>query len=290
MRGLRVEPRRQPGSRTVRERMMPSALAVSLSVHAAVAAALLWHWGGEAPRPLPMVVVELVDGPPGQRNAVLDQAARNSGIAAQRDPGPEPPSQSPAQPPNRQPADPPPPDTAPADKPPPPDAQRPPEVQPAREPVPHLQATLPVPPVPLKRTASVRPPTPSSARPDVKATPANAQVAARPNDAANASTATATGELVPPRFGLGAGQNPMPEYPDYARRRGWEGRVVLSVEVDETGRGRSVAVKQSSGHKLLDDAALAAVRGWRFVPGMRGNTPIAAQVDVPIRFRLEDVR
>lgn len=270
-----------------REGLPPLAVAASLAAHAAIAAALLIDWGGTAPMPLPTVVVELVDGPPGQRNAVQDQAARNAGVAAQ----PEPQRQA-ATPSNAQPTEPA--QTTPPDTLPPPDAQRPPEMKP--EPTPQVQATLPAvpppPPEPPKPTAQ------PTAKPPIKP-PTNTRPAMRPNDARptdvptpsdNVSTTAPSGELTPPRFGIGAGQNPMPEYPDYARRRGWEGRVVLSVQVDEAGRSRAVSVKQTSGYPMLDEAALTAVRAWRFTPGMRDRAPVAAQIDVPIRFRLEDVR
>ena len=47
-------------------------------------------------------------------------------------------------------------------------------------------------------------------------------------------------------------------------------------------------VAQGSGHAALDEAALAAVRVWRFVPAMRGGFPVAAVAEVPIRFTLTD--
>ena len=54
------------------------------------------------------------------------------------------------------------------------------------------------------------------------------------------------------------------------------------------GASDAVTILVSSGHPLLDDAALAAVRGWRFNPATRGGAAVAAPVDVPIRFRLQD--
>ncbi|MGE0734452.1 MAG: TonB family protein [Alphaproteobacteria bacterium] len=272
--------------RSRRDRLTPAALIVSLTVHAAAAGVLFVEWGGsDKPLPFPTVVVELVDGPPGQRSTVQDRTPRNSGVAAQSEPQHEPPARATARIPDAhrpQPAD---------NVPPPPDAQRPPTLQPETkplpEPTPQFQATLPAPPPEPPKRAHVQP----AAKPATKPAPVQPQIAARPTEPSTAASAAATpGDLTPPRFGIGAGQNPMPAYPDYARRRGWEGRVVLSVDVDEAGRSRSVVVRQTSGHPVLDEAALAAVRSWRFVPGMRGNTPVAAQVDVPIRFRLEDMR
>lgn len=62
--------------------------------------------------------------------------------------------------------------------------------------------------------------------------------------------------------------------------------VILSVEVDISGRPLDVTIKQGSGHAVLDRSALLAVQRWRFVPARRGNTPVRATVNVPIRFQL----
>ncbi|HYE00993.1 MAG TPA: energy transducer TonB [Alphaproteobacteria bacterium] len=84
----------------------------------------------------------------------------------------------------------------------------------------------------------------------------------------------------------GAGNAP-PVYPLAARRQGIEGRVILEVAVDERGRATGVKVAISSGSRLLDEAALKAVRDWRFTPATLGGEPIAARVKVPVTFRLD---
>lgn len=84
--------------------------------------------------------------------------------------------------------------------------------------------------------------------------------------------------------------NPPPAYPDSARRRGWEGDVVLLVSVAPDGRCAGVEVVRSSGRAMLDQAAVDAVRLWRFVPAHRGEEPVAAQLEVPVSFRLRDAR
>jgi protein TonB len=45
-------------------------------------------------------------------------------------------------------------------------------------------------------------------------------------------------------------------------------------------------VQRSSGFEMLDRAAIAAVRRWVFEPGRRGGNPVAAWVQVPVRFAL----
>lgn len=64
-----------------------------------------------------------------------------------------------------------------------------------------------------------------------------------------------------------AGTDQPPTYPTIARRRRWEGTVVLGIDCDATGVVRRVTVVRSSGHEVLDDAAVAAVRQWRFAAG-----------------------
>jgi TonB family protein len=66
------------------------------------------------------------------------------------------------------------------------------------------------------------------------------------------------------------GSNPPPDYPPVARRRGWQGTVVLALEVDAAGAVVRVEVRRSSGHAVLDAAAVAAVRDWRFANGPGG--------------------
>ena len=82
--------------------------------------------------------------------------------------------------------------------------------------------------------------------------------------------------------------NVPPVYPYRARRKEIEGRVVLRVQVLPGGTARSVEVLSSSGHAILDRAALKAVRAWRFVPAKRAGVPVAGAIDVPITFRLAD--
>jgi protein TonB len=91
-----------------------------------------------------------------------------------------------------------------------------------------------------------------------------------------------------PRFDADYLHNPAPAYPAMARRNGEEGRVQLSVRVSAQGRAEQVEVRHSSGYARLDEAALATVRQWRFVPARRGEEAVAASVLVPIVFRLEN--
>lgn len=83
-------------------------------------------------------------------------------------------------------------------------------------------------------------------------------------------------------------RNPKPVYPVVARRRGWEGKVLLKVHVLESGKPTAVDVEKASGRTVLDQSAVKAVQGWTFVPAMRGSTPIASWVTISIVFKLEN--
>ena len=81
-------------------------------------------------------------------------------------------------------------------------------------------------------------------------------------------------------------KNPAPPYPVLARRRGYEGLVLLEVLVTREGRVAELRVKKSSGYKVLDRAAVKAVKNWLFEPGVKNGTTIDMWVEVPVRFRL----
>jgi protein TonB len=82
--------------------------------------------------------------------------------------------------------------------------------------------------------------------------------------------------------------NAAPRYPGVARRRGWEGVVVLAVQVDARGAVRRVSVARGSGHRVLDQAAQHAVESWRFRPATAAGVRVSGEAEVTIRFQLED--
>jgi len=81
-------------------------------------------------------------------------------------------------------------------------------------------------------------------------------------------------------------ENPKPLYPQEARKKGYEGEVVLKVEVLSNGRVGQVETKRSSGHEVLDRSALHAVKQWKFIPAKKGEEAIPLWVNVPIKFQL----
>lgn len=79
-----------------------------------------------------------------------------------------------------------------------------------------------------------------------------------------------------------------PSYPEEARRQRLEGRVVIRLEVLINGLSGIITIRQSSGQQLLDDAAIEAVRQWRFIPAKDARgTPVLSVTTVPIAFRLK---
>jgi len=93
--------------------------------------------------------------------------------------------------------------------------------------------------------------------------------------------------LFPPKFEAAYLHNPKPDYPSAARRFGFQGTVVLRVLIGVEGNPTEIRVEKSSGHNVLDEAALAAVKQWQFEPAREGDSRVAGWVDVPIQFRLE---
>ncbi len=85
----------------------------------------------------------------------------------------------------------------------------------------------------------------------------------------------------------GYAHNPKPAYPQEAREKGYEGVVILKVEVLPNGRVGQIEVKDSSGYELLDRSALTAVKRWKFIPAKKGETPISLWVNIPIKFQLQ---
>lgn len=77
--------------------------------------------------------------------------------------------------------------------------------------------------------------------------------------------------------------NRPPEYPPEALDRQWEGVVRVLVEFGEKGNAERVAVEESSGHGVLDKAALEAARHWHL-----SEEGAKRSLLVPVAFRLSD--
>lgn len=80
---------------------------------------------------------------------------------------------------------------------------------------------------------------------------------------------------------------PHPQYPRLARKNGWEGTIVLYIEVLKNGTIGRIELDRSTGYQILDEAAIKTVKHWRYVPALAGDNPVTCWLKTPIRFQLE---
>ncbi|MCW8914792.1 MAG: energy transducer TonB [Magnetovibrio sp.] len=174
-----------------------------------------------------------------------------------------------------------------------------PEPEPEPEPLPEPEVAEPEPdplPQPVVQPKPKPKPEPKPkpvAKPKPKLEPKPKEVTKpkpKPKPVPQPQTASAGSQnaYVPPSSTAAYLRNPKPTYPALAQRRAMQGVVLLLVEVSINGKPSSVKVKKGSGFAILDKAALRAVRQWQFAPAKRGGKPIAASIEVPIRFILND--
>lgn len=89
------------------------------------------------------------------------------------------------------------------------------------------------------------------------------------------------------KYVLGSAANPKPIYPSLARKRGWEGTVLIGVNVDEYGGIESLLIIESSYYGVLDYEAYETIRNsWTFSPAMVAGQAVPSYVEVPVRFEI----
>ncbi len=108
-----------------------------------------------------------------------------------------------------------------------------------------------------------------------------------PDPAAVLKVPSAEPVIVPASTRATSRRNPKPDYPTLAKRRGWQGKVLLEVEVLSDGTPGKIQVAASSGREVLDNAAVKAVKRWLFEPARRGDTPVSTTLNLSIVFKLE---
>lgn len=77
-----------------------------------------------------------------------------------------------------------------------------------------------------------------------------------------------------------------PKYPELSKLAGIEGKVRLRITVDEKGDVSDIKLLKSMGEDM-DNAAIEAVKQWKFKPAYRNNVPVAVWIDVWINFHFE---
>ena len=105
-----------------------------------------------------------------------------------------------------------------------------------------------------------------------------------------AATGAGSGTPIETRFGQTNAPSfihrAMPVYPPLARRRGKEGRVVLTLLIDKTGKIEKIDVTEPAGFGLTE-AAIDAVKKSTFAPAHVNGRKVASRAVLPIRFKLE---
>ncbi|WP_051220199.1 energy transducer TonB [Methylococcus capsulatus] len=163
----------------------------------------------------------------------------------------------------------------------PPKPVTPPKPKPVAKPKP-LTKTLPRPlPVQPERTLGDAAP-----RSEPAAPPPEASSAAGGEGVPGGRSGSSVPASTPASFNANYLHNPLPEYPAFARKQRWQGRVMLKVHVLPRGLPAEVELQASSGHDILDESALETVRRWRFVPATKGGKAVASWVVVPLEFSL----
>lgn len=80
-----------------------------------------------------------------------------------------------------------------------------------------------------------------------------------------------------------------PVYPDAERKGGVEGTVILAVDISAAGAVAGAKVDTPvDGHPAFSDAAIAAVKQWRFEPARLDGRPVGITVKIPVKFALQE--
>lgn len=156
---------------------------------------------------------------------------------------------------------------------------------------PETTLTNPQTPAPLPASDPVSPPStspqttaPASPKPATSQTLRGGSSGA-PTPVALTDTANDALPTIPAQVDPNYLHRPNPVYPAVSKRLRESGTVLLRVSLDAAGEVRDINVQTTSAYQRLDQAAMEAVRRWRFVPASRGQQPVASTVIVPIEFK-----
>jgi len=78
---------------------------------------------------------------------------------------------------------------------------------------------------------------------------------------------------------------PEPDFSEEARRKKFQGSVILSIVVDKMGNVARIKMDKILGHGL-DEHAMEAIKAWRFTPGSRNGEPVAVREPIEVSFNL----
>lgn len=95
-------------------------------------------------------------------------------------------------------------------------------------------------------------------------------------------TGTGSGEATGISFGDAVTSFKEPAYPRLAIRRGIEGSIKIKISISPAGIPQEIVVLNSSGHDILDNAAIEAAKTWRFQPQALAYT-VTKTIDFQIK-------
>ena len=75
-----------------------------------------------------------------------------------------------------------------------------------------------------------------------------------------------------------------PEYPRLLEKAGIGGKVIIKALISKTGAVLDAVVFVSSGHALLDEAALAVAGKYKYRPAIQNGTPVAVWISYYVEF------
>lgn len=158
---------------------------------------------------------------------------------------------------------------APEEPPPPQPPEPPPPPPPEPKPVPKPKPLPKAPPSERAVKAPEPPPPPVE-------TPVEPQKPVEPQPA----------PVLPPNADASELNNPTPAYPSVSNRLREEGTVTLEILVTSDGTVGEVKIKNSSGYKRLDDAAVRTIKLWHFIPASQGGVTIDYWYEIDFDFYL----
>ena len=176
---------------------------------------------------------------------------------------------------------------APPTPPTPPTPQAPPTPVKAKQAV--VKAPVPAAPAPLPVAINDPTPAPNAPTGAVKAQPAAVATTTPASPVAATAPAAAAPSAAPavqmPSSSADYLQNPT--YPAISRRLNEQGKTIVRVLIGADGLPQRAEVATSSGFSRLDEAAVATVMRWRYVPGKRAGVAEAMWFNVPLNWVLE---
>ena len=164
---------------------------------------------------------------------------------------------------------------------------------------PARRGTPPTPPTPVRKPPETNyswtPSSPVHTRPtevsteDAGDSPPSATIPTAPEMSFLSPGAADIHPLAPPAHSAALNRSTLihrvdPAYPAFAMQNKIEGSVEMKVTVGQDGAVRRI--EPVSGQKVLLDAAMDAVRQWRYTPTVLDGKPIQTEVDITLQFQL----